>query len=178
MSSQGGSSVTLNLEIGRRSTDLVLRATGAVDEHFSLQMGLDTLWPPAPPGHGPSAWAIEHAIQVVEDQIATMHHRVPVGAQLRMPGSAVALLRREGTIPVPNHEAISLAMVEQWYQALAARAEGAPSARGTGFDEPSGDALMLILRELMHHLGFDALHIEDEPAGATGGTGVTKTSSA
>ncbi|HEY9094810.1 MAG TPA: hypothetical protein VIN35_03625, partial [Hydrogenophaga sp.] len=111
-----GVSATLCLEVGAQATDLVLRRPGAADERFALSVGLNTLWPAGEPGHGPSAWAIEHAIQVVEDQIATVQHRVPVGAQLRMPGSAVAFLRREGAIPEPNHEAISLAMVEQWYQ--------------------------------------------------------------
>lgn len=150
---------TLHLDVGAQATALVLRSPGAADERFALAVGLHNLWPMDGPGHGPSAWAIEHAIQVVEDQIATVHHRVPAGARLEMPGSAVALLRREGAIPAISHEAISLATVEQWYQALAARAEGAPSARGTGFDDPSGDALVLILRELMHHLGFEALHL-------------------
>jgi hypothetical protein len=154
-------SAALQLEVGPQATDLVLRSPGTADECFGLPIGLDTLWPAGETGQGPSAWAIEHAIQVVEDQIATVRHRIPVGAQLRMSRSAVALLRREGAIAVTGHEAISLVAVEQWYQALAARAEGAPSARGPVFDEPSGDALVLILREVMHHLGFDALHIVD-----------------
>ena len=42
---------------------------------------------------------------------------------------------------------------------LAARAMGAPSARGSGFEHAAGDALVLILRECLHHLGFDAVHL-------------------
>ena len=36
-----------------------------------------------------------------------------------------------------------------------------PSARGTGFDDAAGDAVLLILRELMHHLGVRSLHGPD-----------------
>lgn len=152
-------STTLRLDVGARETGVVLQRPGVADERFALPIGLSTLWPMGGADGGPSPWAIEHAIQVVEDQIEGLHPRVPPGARLWVARGAVAPLRRDGAIQGVDHEAISLATVEQWYQALAARAVGAPSARGTGFDDPTGDALVLILREFMHHLGFDAVHL-------------------
>lgn len=157
--SQPATSTTLRLDVGARETGILLQRPGAADERFTLPIGLTTLWPMSGPGGGPSPWAIEQAIQVVEDQIEGLHRRVPAGARLSLARGAVAPLRRDGAIQGVDHEAISLDTVERWYQALAARAVGAVSARGTGFDDPAGDALVLILREFMHHLGFDAVHL-------------------
>lgn len=70
-------------------------------------------------------------------------------------------MQRGGAIAALEQGSIGLDGIEREYQSLAARAVGAPSARGSGFDDPAGDALVLILRELMHHLGVFALQRRD-----------------
>jgi len=158
---------TLHLHIATRETVAVLRVPGAEDQRFVLPIGCETLWPapapaPAPaPGHGsgPSPLDLENAIQVVEDQIEGLQRHVSAGSRLVMDAPALAPLQQGGAIRSLANGAIGLADIEHEYQQLAARAMGAPSARGSGFEHPAGDALVLILRECLHHLGFDAVHL-------------------
>ena len=70
-------------------------------------------------------------------------------------------MQRGGAIAADAQGTIERAQIEREYQALAARAVGAPSALGSAFDDPAGDALVLILRELMQHLGFERLQVRD-----------------
>lgn len=142
----------LRLAIGPRQT----LAEWGDDGRRSLPVGTATLWPVT--ATGPSALAIENAIQVVEDQIESLVPRVPRGGRLVVGADTLAPLQRSGAIAGLEQGTIALSQIEREYQSLAARAVGAPSARGSGFDDPAGDALVLILREVMHHLGFDALH--------------------
>lgn len=146
---------TLRLSVGPHET---LAEWG--DEGLSrLPVGTGVLWPAT--ATGPSAFAIENAIQTVEDQIERLVPNLPRGGRLAVSAGTLAPLQRGGAIAGLAQGAIALSQIEREYQMLAARAVGAPSARGTGFDEPSGDALVLILREFMHHLGFDALYLAD-----------------
>ena len=150
---------TLHLHIAARETVAALRVPGAEDRRFVLPIGCDTLWPLPAHGGGPSPLELENAIQVVEDQIEGLHRHVPAGSRLMVGARALAPLQRVGAIRGVPNGAIGLADIEHEYQQLAARAMGAPSARGSGFDHPAGDALVLILRECLHHLGFDAVHL-------------------
>lgn len=143
---------TLRLSVGPRQT----LAEWGGEGRSSLPVGTAVLWPASPVG--PSAIAIENAIQVVEDQIEGLLPRAPKGGRLLVSADTLAPLLRGGAIAGLVQGTIALSQIEREYQLLAARAVGAPSARGSGFDDPAGDALVLILREVMHHLGFDALH--------------------
>lgn len=154
----GSASSILRLRIGERDTTAVLQRAGAGEERWVLPIGLSVLWPVPPRSGGPSPLAIENAIQAVEDALQRLHHHVPAGTRLVVAPEDLSPLQRGGAILGLAHEAIALAVVEDEYQQLAARSLGAPSARGTGFDQPTGDALVLILRECLHHLGFDAVH--------------------
>ena len=71
----------------------------------------------------------------------------------------MATLQRAGAIWGLAHEAIPVRQIKREHQQLAARTVGVPSATGSGFDAPAGDALVLILSEWLHHLGFDAMHL-------------------
>jgi hypothetical protein len=154
----GSVSSTLRLHIGERDTTAQLQRPSAIETRWVLPIGLAVLWPAPARSEGPSPLDIENAIQVVEDELQRLHHHVPAGTRLVVAPRGLAPLQRGGAIRGLAHEAISLAVVEDEYQQLAARSMGAPSARGTGFDDPAGDALVLILRECLHHLGFDAVH--------------------
>ena len=149
----------LRLTVGTTSTNLVLEAPPAEVRQWVWPVGTATLWPQRP--GGPSPVAIENAIQAVEDQIERVAPHVPAGARLVMPADAFAPLQRGGAIAGLAQGAIALAQIEREYQSLAGRSMGAPSARAFGFDDPSGDALVLVLREVLHHLRLDAVHLGD-----------------
>lgn len=147
----------LRLTVGATSTALVLEAPPAAPRHWTWPVGTTTLWPQRT--GGPSPVAIENAIQVVEDQIERVAREVPAGSRLVMAAAALSPLQRGGAIAGLVQGAIALDQIEREYQSLAARSMGAPSARAFGFDDPSGDALVLVLRECLHHLGLDAVHL-------------------
>jgi hypothetical protein len=142
---------SLRLSVGPRQTLAEWGEAG----RSSLPVGTATLWPAT--ASGPSAIAIENAIQAVEDQIEALVPRVPQGGRLVVSVDTLAPLQRGGAIAGLERGAIALSRIESEYQLLAARAVNAPSAHGSGFDDPAGDAVVLILREVMHHLGFEEL---------------------
>ena len=141
----------LALDIGARET-VITAATGTT---WTLPVGTGSLWPLS--GNGPSALAVENGIQTVEDAIERIATQVPRGARMVLSARSLAPLQRGGAIAALAQGSIGLEDIEREYQLLAARAVGAPSARGTGFDDAAGDAVLLILRELMHHLGVVSL---------------------
>lgn len=141
----------LALDIGARET-VITSVTGAT---WTLPVGAASLWPLSE--SGPSALSVENGIQTVEDAIERVASEVPRGARVVLSGRSLAPLQRGGAIAALAQGSIGLDGIEREYQLLAARAVGAPSARGTGFDDAAGDAVLLILRELMHHLGVQSL---------------------
>ncbi|MCB2016482.1 MAG: hypothetical protein KDF54_03015 [Hydrogenophaga sp.] len=151
----GNARPRLSLEISAQET-LIGASDGRV---WRLPVGTRSLWTPS--AAGPSAVAVEQGIQTVEDAIERVARQVPRGAVLVPTHDLLWPLRRNGAIASQTQGSIGADDIEREYQWLAARAAGAPSARGTGFDAPAGDALVLILRELMHHLGVVSLALAD-----------------
>ena len=149
----------LRLSVGASTTTLVLEAPPAGPRQWDWPLGHATLWPTRP--GGPSPVMIENAIQGVEDQIEDVARQVPAGARLVASAATLAPLQREGAIAGLHQGTIALVQIEREYQSLAARSMGVPSERDRVFDDPAGDALALILRECLHHLGLDAVHLLD-----------------
>jgi hypothetical protein len=146
---------SLALYIGADHTVISLPGGAA----WTLPVGSGSLWPQSE--NGPSALAVERAIQTVEDAIERVASKVPRGAHMVLSGRSLAPMQRSGAIAKLAQGSIGLESIEREYQMLAARAVGAPSALGTGFDDVAGDAVLLILRELMHHLELRSLHGPD-----------------
>jgi hypothetical protein len=149
----------LRLTVGASATMLVLDEPAAAPCRWDWPMGHASLWSDRP--GSPSPVMIENAIQRVEDQIELVARHVPAGARLVASAATLAPLQREGAIAGLHQGAITLAQIEREVQSLAARSMGVPSARARVFDDPAGDALVLILRECLHHLGLDAVHLQD-----------------
>lgn len=145
----------LQLSVGSRET----RLTRGGQTLAVWSLGTATLWPLR--AAAPSAMVIEAAIQRVEDLIDALAASGFAHAALVVDAESLAPLQRGGAIAADAQGTIERAQIEREYQALAARAVGAPSALGSAFDDPAGDALVLILRELMQHLGFERLQVRD-----------------
>jgi hypothetical protein len=150
-----GPGLRLALDIGAHQTVI----TAADGTAWTLPVGTASLWPLS--AAGPSALAVENGIQMVEDAIERIAAQVPRGATLEPGAGSLAPMQRGGAIASLEKGSIRRDAIEREYQWLAARSVGAPSARGTGYEEPSGNAVVLILRELMHHLDVDALKPRD-----------------
>lgn len=137
-----------------------VQALGAdAQVHILPGLGHATLW--ATRSGDPSPVMIENAIQVVEDRIESVARHVPAGTRLVASAATLAPLQREGAIAGLQEGAIAREQIEREYQWLAARSMRVPSARDRVFDTPSGDAVVLVLRERLHHLDLDAVHLQD-----------------
>ncbi len=149
----------LRLTVDAGTTSLVLDGPAAAPRRWDWPLGHATLW--ATRSGDPSPVMIENAIQVVEDRIEPVARHVPAGTRLVASAATLAPLQREGAIAGLQEGAIAREQIEREYQWLAARSMRVPSARDRVFDAPSGDALVLVLRECLHHLDLDAVHLQD-----------------
>jgi exopolyphosphatase/pppGpp-phosphohydrolase len=116
----------------------------------------------APQGHlhlrhePPTPFELENAIAVVEDAVMPLAKRLPLPSELVGAGPALeAFAAASGK--AQRDVRIELGEVERLFQQLAAVSEGRPVASD---GVPSGAvfaATLLIVREFMHHLGFEAI---------------------
>ena len=98
----------------------------------------------------PTAVELERAIEAVENEVMRLHADVPPGCSLALAGEASERL-------LEVSEGRRREDVEGIFQRLAAVSLGTPSA---GIGLPSDNAFaasVLLLREFMHHLGFEAV---------------------
>lgn len=105
----------------------------------------------------PTPLELENAIAVVEDAVMPLAKRLPLPAQLTGTGSAIgALAQAAGKTGVDGNR-VTLGEVERLFQQLAAVSEGRPVASGGVPSSAVFAATLLIVREFMHHLGFDSI---------------------
>ena len=105
----------------------------------------------------PRALELEDAIQAVEDEIMPLWRVLPRGGMLC---SADGLLREMAVLSgSATATQLSLDDVEHLFNRMTAIAMGRPA--GQDLLRNGGDlaAALLILREFMHHLKFDAVHL-------------------
>jgi exopolyphosphatase/pppGpp-phosphohydrolase len=105
----------------------------------------------------PSALELENAIQAVEDDIMPLWRAMPRGGSLH---SADGLLREMAVLSgSATATQLSLDDVEQLFGRMTAIALGRPASQDVLRDGGDLAAALLILRELMHHLKFEAIHL-------------------
>lgn len=144
---------SVRLRLLARST--VLEFDGA--ETVTLPVGLRDLAEDVLRHEPPTPAELERAIDVIEDALAGS--RLAQGARGELLTADPVLLALPG-LDGPG-ASITRDDVESWFQGLASRALGMPaSAAGL----PPGRELaaaILIVRECMHHLGFDRIRMNE-----------------
>ena len=109
----------------------------------------------------PTAVELERAIDIVED--ALMAAKPPPAPGDGHLTTSEPILRR-----LPGLEAVGATLsrdaVETLFQQLASFALGMPDPHGAKVAERETAASLLILRECMHHLGFDSVRIVPAPS--------------
>jgi exopolyphosphatase/pppGpp-phosphohydrolase len=150
--------MNFRLHIGEEATTLA-RTDGP--EHFTLPLGSARTARDHFRSTPPSAADLEAAIEAVEDVVMPLHRQMAPGARLASDDATLlstlyALAR--GALPEAGRPAtLGIDEVERVFNRLADVATGRPAA-SAGLPQDSGFAAsLLILRELMHHLKFDAL---------------------
>ena len=101
----------------------------------------------------PAPLEIENAIAAVEDEVERVHKAIAKGGVLRTRDPAILAIAVAAGVPQGAEATLSVEAVEQTFTRLAAGARGLPA--GQEFS-----ATLLILRELMHHLGFSSVLID------------------
>ena len=151
---------TTRLDIGDRETGVVVRS-GEIDEvRLALPIGAQQFAEKIFRHEPPRPVELESAIDAVEDQIMAVVDLVPPSSSLVLRGPIARHLAQVMEGAEGGSSAIGIETVEDLFQRLASESLGNPAAR-RGL--PAGNAFvagMLILREFMHHLGFDLVTIE------------------
>lgn len=96
---------------------------------------------------------LEQAIAAVEDLIMPLAHQVQADTPLLLLAPALAPLAAASRGASP----LTRVQIERYFQQLAAQAEGDPRATSLFKPTPEFAAALLIVREWMHHLGFEQL---------------------
>jgi exopolyphosphatase/pppGpp-phosphohydrolase len=138
----------LTLDVQR----LVLRGDGVGEVVATL--GIDTVV--AHFRHAPPTGAeLERAIDAIED--ALMARRLGHADRGTLATSSASLRSLPGL--ASNGAVLSLDQVESLFQRLADASSGPPTALGGLPADRETAAALLILRETMHHLGFDRVQM-------------------
>ena len=95
----------------------------------------------------PSPLEIENAIAAVEDEVGRMHNAIAKGGALLTGDPAILEIALAAGVTPSAETRLTLDAVEHMFTRLAAGAHGLPAGHEFA-------ATLLILRELMHHLGF------------------------
>ena len=105
----------------------------------------------------PNALEIETAIMVVEDEVMPLRAQLAGGSALCSSDAGVAQIAL--LAGVSPGDSLSLDALERVFNRLADVASGAPVASSGLPADPAFAARLVILREFMHHAGFDAIRL-------------------
>ena len=154
-----GAAVTM-LHIGDKEYIVVSGRTGEPPLTVRVQIGAASSGHMAFRHDPPTPVELENAIEVVENEVMPMSNRLPQPSVLIGVGGAIRAIAQASAKAGDGKVRLSLGEVELLFQQLAAVSQGRPvSSSGL----PPGIAFaasLLILREFMHHLGFDSIDIE------------------
>jgi hypothetical protein len=146
----------VHLSIGALETTVRVEQPGQAPIVRRLALGTQRPGGPAFTQHPPVAVALEAAIAGVEDEVMPLARQVPPGGHLVTQDALAA------SLGMNSQERLELDLIEQRFNTLADAAMGSRSAAGALPADPRYAGYLLILREFMHHVGFDALHVEPE----------------
>ena len=111
--------------------------------------------------HEPAtAIEIETAIAAIEDVLIPVVKRLPARANLVTHAAAIGQILVAASLPNRAEMCLDRAAVELLFNRLAAMAYGTPPAQAGLPADRDFAASLLILRELLHHGGFDAITIQ------------------
>ncbi len=106
----------------------------------------------------PTPGEIENAIQQVEDEVSRARTLVAGHAELC---SADPAIHAMAALAGSSGPVLSVDAVERLFDLLAALSQGRPAASAGIPNTTTFAASLLILRELMHHLGFGSIRLLD-----------------
>lgn len=142
------------LHMGDAQTTLRLETNGTASTTLTLAIGAQATARAHFRHNPPSALELENAIAAVEDVVMPAHRQLPPGLTLRTHDDAVRTIALLAGVPEGARMDLSIDAVEDCFNELAAWVQGRPASQGRLPKDNAFATTLLILRELMHHLGF------------------------
>lgn len=125
-----------------------------------LPLGLRALSDQFFPAGQLNALSIERAITEVEDVVMPWHNKLPEGACLFGRDAAITQLAQWAGWPNQNAPwQLTTEAVEALFNRWVARAQGRPASQDELPMDGPFSAALLVLRECLHHLGFDGITV-------------------
>lgn len=144
------------IAIGPHAT--VVSGPGADGAHQSTSLRIGAAHPGRPlRRHPPTELELEEGIAAVEDAVMPLARRLAPGTRL-----VTADAHARGLLPAgpAGPRVLTIEAVEAAFNVLAAVASGRPQSASRLPADPAFDGYLLVLREFMHHCGFDSLTVE------------------
>jgi hypothetical protein len=144
----------LRLVIGEEDSTLTLEAAGPERSVFRWALGTRRLGPPGRLSDPPTALMLERAIDAIEDEIMPAARAKPGGEELVL--SPAALFQRLASSPGSHTPPPRLTAeeVEQRFNEIAAVSQGRPASQSSMPTDAASTAVLLIVREVLHHFGL------------------------
>ncbi len=160
------SKAMITLHIGEQQSEVVLQAGAGAGVVHTLALGSvktsDEFFRPYPP----RPLHLENAIAVVEDEMFKLRHLAVGLPRPALQSSDEAVRRIALACGVASGAALSVQAVERAFNDLVALCSGGRSAftsvAGTAAPwvaEARSGAVLLILREFLHHMKFDGIQV-------------------
>ncbi|MBA1148529.1 hypothetical protein H0Z60_15880 [Ectothiorhodospiraceae bacterium WFHF3C12] len=134
---------------------LVLAGTDDPQTRIVLALGVARTSRETLRGDPPFPHELERAISIAEDEVLGAQPILPASSALMVCSPDVSLMARLAQAGRQPHR-LELAEVEALYQALARASERRAYTSDSPFRDPASWNAVLILREFMHHLGYQA----------------------
>lgn len=157
----GGQKALAVLQIGAERTEVAVGSGAEASAVLALPIGAERTaregFKQLPPGR----LEFERTIEPVEDEVTRVKQDLPADAQLYSRDPGLREIARMAGVPESAAMTLDIEAMERVFSRLAAVIQGKPAAHeGIPLDNAFA-ARLLILREFMHHLHFDALLVLD-----------------
>lgn len=148
------------LQLGADESMLAFGQGEQPEQVSVLPLGLQRLADRYFPDGRLSELLIEHAIAEVEDIVMPWHGKLPTAAGLFTDDAGIAGLARWADMPdKAGPWLLTTEAVEQLFNRWAALAQGRPASQDPLPTTGRFSATLLVLREWLHHLGFDGITV-------------------
>ena len=151
------------LSIKAEETYIVVEQNPALSQsRFVLNLGYQKTADDFFRRHPPTPLEIETAINTVEDEIIPLHTQIDSSSLLVTTDTMIVQIAILAGIPKATVMLLSLDAMERVFNRFADIVSGRPASQDTLPDTRAFAATLLILREWMHHLRFESIHIVSE----------------
>ena len=159
---EGMADALTTLHIGGAHTRLLSGAADAPALLRTLDIGARVTAATCFAHQPPTEAELEHAIMLVEDAVMPVRDLLAPGSTLYTADGGIRQIALAAGLPAQPELRLPLEAVEHTFNRLAALSLGRPATQDTLAQDNAFAATLLILREGLHHLGFDHIVVRSD----------------